>query len=442
MQKTKFKIQGIKCDNCSLLIEEKLKSKDGVVKVKVDHDSNKGVVIYDEQKITEQDIYQTIENINDFHLEKIEEIISPVEEAPEPENKEQDLGIRKTKFKISGLKCANCVLLIESRLKNKEGVVKVKVDQTSNKGVVIYDKQKIDESDIYRTIEEIGGFKVEKIEDGVKNTEESSDYDNPSESIEAKPPIVSSSLDSRGYLAIATIAIAIFTLILFGGKNNSSNQVSDSVKNASAQQQQQPVGKQQAQAPTTVEKSGSPVLEAYVVARCPYGIQMQRAMAEAVKEQPSLAQYMKVMYIGAVSGNTITAMHGPAEATENLRQICIRDEQPAKYWNYVSCQMKSGDTAGCETSTGVDSANLNACISTPARGVAYAKKDFDLNIKYNISGSPTLILNGTQVSESSYGGRSSDGVKSMVCAGFNSQPSFCSAKLNTAQATVSFSATY
>ena len=88
MQKTKFKIQGIKCGNCSLLIEEKLKSKDGIVKIKVDHDSSKGVVIYDEQKITEQDIYQAIESINDFHLEKIEEVVEP------------DLGITKAKFRI------------------------------------------------------------------------------------------------------------------------------------------------------------------------------------------------------------------------------------------------------------------------------------------------------------------------------------------------------
>src|SRR3989344_2099305 len=108
MQKTKFKIQGIKGGNCSLLIEEKLKSRDGVVKVKVDYDSSKGVV-------------------------------------------------------------------------------KVKVDQTSNKGVVIYDKQKINESDIYKTIEEIGGFKVEKIEDAVKNSEEDINYDNPISMRELRP---------------------------------------------------------------------------------------------------------------------------------------------------------------------------------------------------------------------------------------------------------------
>jgi thioredoxin-related protein len=191
-----------------------------------------------------------------------------------------------------------------------------------------------------------------------------------------------------------------------------------------------------------VKKSDSPMFEAFVVARCPYGLQMQRAMAEAVKNQPSLAQYMKVLYIGSVSGNKLVSMHGDAEATENLRQICIREEQPAKYWNYVSCQMKSGDTAGCEASTGVDSAKLNTCTTTASKGIAYAQKDFDLATKFNVSGSPTLVLNDGTVDESGFGGRSADGVKSMICAGFNKAAGFCSTKLNTAEAATSFSATY
>ena len=203
------------------------------------------------------------------------------------------------------------------------------------------------------------------------------------------------------------------------------------------------VGQNENQTPASVAKADVPALDAYVVARCPFGIQMQRAMADAVKNIPSLAQYIKVRYIGAVSGNTITAMHGEAEAKENLRQICIREEQPTKYWAYVGCQMKTAGTeVSCEKSTGVDSAKLSACISNPNKGVAYAKVDFDLSAKYNVQGSPTLILNGAQISESSYGGRSSDGVKSMLCAGFNTQPGFCSTKLNTAEAAASFSTTY
>lgn len=197
------------------------------------------------------------------------------------------------------------------------------------------------------------------------------------------------------------------------------------------------------EAEAAVSKTDSPMLQAFIVARCPFGLQMQRAVADAVVNMPDLAQYVKILYMGSVSGNTITSMHGDAEAKENLRQICIREEQPTKYWNYALCQMKAAGTEdSCATSTGVDVAKLNACVSDASRGVAYAQKDFDLNTKYDITGSPTLVLNGAVISESPFGGRSSNAVKTMVCAGFNSKASFCSTELNTAEAATSFSEGY
>jgi hypothetical protein len=205
--------------------------------------------------------------------------------------------------------------------------------------------------------------------------------------------------------------------------------------------------------PTAVQKTDKPLLEAFVVSSCPYGLQMQRAVADAVKNISSLAADIKIRYIGSISGGVISSMHGQEEAQENLRQICIREEQQSKYYNYISCYMKKtagtmangmplGDTKGCLASTGIDTAKLNSCVSDSKRGLAYAQADFDLANKYNVSGSPTLILNGAQISESNYGGRSSDAVKAMVCAGSSTQESFCSTKLNTAAAAASFNATY
>lgn len=209
----------------------------------------------------------------------------------------------------------------------------------------------------------------------------------------------------------------------------------------------------------TVTKNDKPTLEAFVVAACPYGLQMQRAIVDAVANVPSMATNIVVRYIGSITNGKVNAMHdsdasgkavsnGP-EAQENLRQICLREEQPAKYWGYVSCYMKKatdklpngmplGDTTGCLASTGVDTAKLNACVSDASRGLAYAKVDFDLNSKYNVSGSPTVVLNGTTVNAS----RSSDGVKSALCSGFNAEPEYCATKLNTASAAASFSTTY
>ncbi len=68
-------------------------------------------------------------------------------------------------------------------------------------------------------------------------------------------------------------------------------------------------------------KTNKPLLEAFVVSECPYGLQMQRILAEIVKNIPSLAENIKVTYIGSISDGKITSMHGDAEAQEKLRQI-------------------------------------------------------------------------------------------------------------------------
>jgi len=190
-------------------------------------------------------------------------------------------------------------------------------------------------------------------------------------------------------------------------------------------------------------KAAAAQLDAFVVAGCPYGLQMQRILAEVVSNVPSLADNIKVRYIGAVTNGAITSMHGDAEAQENLRQICIREEQATKYWAYVSCYIKaSGSTDSCLASAGVDAAKLSTCMTDSSKGLAYAQADFDKAGTYGVSGSPTMIMNGETVSEFDFGGRTADAVKTLLCCGFTSQPSACSTALNTAQAATSFSATY
>ncbi len=190
-------------------------------------------------------------------------------------------------------------------------------------------------------------------------------------------------------------------------------------------------------------KSDKPLLEAFIVSRCPFGLQMQRIMAEITSKLPQAKDYLKVRYIGSVSNNTITSMHGDEEAQENLRQICIREEQGSKYWDYVSCYMKEGNSTECLKSSSVDEGMLNACVKDSSRGLAYAQKDFDLANKFNISGSPTLTLNNKIASEFDFAtnttnGRSPEALKELLCCGFKDKPSFCSAQLNKTQAITMF----
>lgn len=197
------------------------------------------------------------------------------------------------------------------------------------------------------------------------------------------------------------------------------------------------------QACANVTKSDEPLLEAFVVSRCPFGLQMMRIMAEIVSKSPESEKYLKIRYIGSISNNTITSMHGNVEATENLREVCIREEQPDKYWNYVQCYIKEGKSSDCLVSASVDEGKLGSCMNDTARGLAYAQKDFDLANKSKITGSPTLLMNGKTVSEFDFStnttsGRSPEALKDLLCCGFNNKPAFCSLNFNKTQAITMF----
>ncbi len=192
-----------------------------------------------------------------------------------------------------------------------------------------------------------------------------------------------------------------------------------------------------------LEKSDKPSLTAFVVANCPFGLQMQRLYSKALGELSDLSKYLEIKYIGSVTDGKITSMHGDEEAQENLRQICIREEQPTKYWPYVSCYMKAeGQSANCLTTTGIDQVALTTCTTDANKGLKYAQADFDLANKFGVSGSPTLLLNNKEtVSEFDFGGRVADAVKQIVCCGSKTKPAFCNKTLSKEEVASAFSET-
>jgi len=75
MKKVKFQIKGINCKSCVSLIEEEIKKLGGVLEVRVNFDSKKAVVVYDESKINENDIKKAIEEAGDYQIEEGSEVM-------------------------------------------------------------------------------------------------------------------------------------------------------------------------------------------------------------------------------------------------------------------------------------------------------------------------------------------------------------------------------
>lgn len=188
-------------------------------------------------------------------------------------------------------------------------------------------------------------------------------------------------------------------------------------------------------------KNAAPKLTAFVVANCPYGLQTQRLFKKAVTDVPAMSANLDVRYIGAIESGKITSMHGDAEAQENLKQICLREEQANVFFPYLSCYMQaSGKGEECLATAGVNVANLNACTADKNRGLKYAQVDFDLADKFQVSGSPTLLLNGEKVvSEFDFGGRNVKAVKDILCCSADSKLGYCNAEVSTEDISVAFS---
>ena len=189
-----------------------------------------------------------------------------------------------------------------------------------------------------------------------------------------------------------------------------------------------------------LKKSDKPTLVAFVVANCPYGLQTQRVFKNVLAEVPAMGANLKIKYIGSITNGKITSMHGDTEAQENLKQICIREEQADLYWPYVNCYMQEGKTDQCLVTAGVDTTKLTACTGDAKRGLAYAQKDFDAGKKLNVSGSPTLVLNDAQVvSEFDFGGRVPNAIKTILCGGSKTPADYCSTDISKKEVATSLS---
>lgn len=232
-----------------------------------------------------------------------------------------------------------------------------------------------------------------------------------------------------GILVICTIGFLVMLGLYF--KGNKTSNISDKVSPVATQDAQQP----QATAPVAVTKSDRPKVELFVMAYCPYGLQMEKAYLPAWNLLKNKAD-MDIKFVSY-------AMHGLKEVEENTRQYCIEQNQPAKYQAYLTCFTGKDDFKGCLAQSGITEASLTSCVNATNNKFQTLVKyndqttwlsgrypvypiDGDLNTKYGVEGSPTLVINGAQVEGVN---RTADGVKKAICAAFNNPPAECGTTL-------------
>src|SRR3989339_1008594 len=201
----------------------------------------------------------------------------------------------------------------------------------------------------------------------------------------------------------------------------------------------------EAPTPTNIPKSDKPKVELFVMSNCPYGLQMEKALIPAYDLLKNKAD-IEVKFVSY-------AMHGKPEVDENTRQYCAQQQDKDKYFSYLNCYATTEDSASCIKQSGLNESKINSCIEKTDKQFAITNKYNDraswlsgqypiypihaeLNDKYGVQGSPTLVINGVQVDAS----RTPNALKAIICSAFNNPPAECGQTLASASPQPGFGA--
>ena len=200
---------------------------------------------------------------------------------------------------------------------------------------------------------------------------------------------------------------------------------------------------EQQQGLSDIVKTEKPVVEAFIMSHCPYGTQIEKGLIPVIKTLGDKAD-IQIKFVSY-------AMHGEKELDEQLRQHCIQEEQTDKYIPYLECFLEDDNYERCLDEIKINTRTLATCITATDEefkvkelfadkstwsGGRYPQFNIhkEENDKYGVKGSPTFVVNGTNIST----GRDAASLLATVCAGFETPPAECSTELSSASPSAGF----
>ncbi|MAG39092.1 hypothetical protein CMO90_03295 [Candidatus Woesearchaeota archaeon] len=174
----------------------------------------------------------------------------------------------------------------------------------------------------------------------------------------------------------------------------------------------------------TSNSDADAVLDLYVMSQCPYGAQ---AESEAIKAVERLGEdvALNIYYIVNSQGVRFNSLHGQPEVDENIRQLCIKENQPELLYDYLLCfneNYGAGESQynSCASQVGIDTSKVDSCINDEGTELLRAS-EAETN-KVGASSSPTIYLNKQPYA----GGRSEMDFAREICSKLNYEIEGCS----------------
>ncbi len=140
MKNKTYKIEGMTCAACSSAVERAFRKVEGAEQVNVNLATEKMNIQFDEEKVSEEDIFKTVERAG-------------YKAVPLTKN---------STLKIEGMTCASCVKAVERSVGKIPGIESASVNLATEKLSAAYDPDKVSISDIKKAVDKAGYKAIEE----------------------------------------------------------------------------------------------------------------------------------------------------------------------------------------------------------------------------------------------------------------------------------------
>ena len=150
----RINVEGMTCQSCVKNIETMLKTKSGVNDIRVSLEDREAFIIYDPKATNLEQLREQIDDMGfDASIPKEAQVDHEFDKLA---RKSADLKEKETIIDIEGMVCHSCVNNIETSIKDKPGVIDIKVSLENNNGKVRYDSTVITAEQIAQMIDDMG----------------------------------------------------------------------------------------------------------------------------------------------------------------------------------------------------------------------------------------------------------------------------------------------
>ncbi len=178
--------------------------------------------------------------------------------------------------------------------------------------------------------------------------------------------------------------------------------------------------------PSGGEVSEKVKLDFYVMSQCPYGTQVEDAVAPVLEKIGGNVDFNLNFIANQNSNGSFASLHGQNEVNGDIVQLCAIKYEPEKYMDMVICMNKDassipGNWENCAQEAGLNVEKIRTCYESE-EGKQLLSESIKNTQVVGATGSPTIYLNN----KSYAGGRTETDFLRAICNAFEGEkPEAC-----------------